>query len=294
LAEQAATHATTVADMKKQLSKVESRCDAIIAGKAAHIALLEKQIVKLKASHAATNATLEASHARVGAAKDAAAADLRAALAQRAETTSQLAAVHAAVTSKATLEVHPVRRDRRQFATLHPAPYHTFDTAWCAAVSGDGWQADIDSVTRMRAHVVRHSKKVGSLTLRGAAPLPRHLLSTGTSQQLPSYRVVIEAYPAPFKDEDTQRCRVGFVPSHTSTDGAAVWDTNSQSTAAGGLAWQRIPCHIMGTSPSTVGARCRHALLPVVPSLRKTQDKCVRHDECDPASPCGQCHRVGC
>jgi hypothetical protein len=121
-------------------------------------------------------------------------------------------------------DVTPAERAgaRRGRSEPHPVPFHMFDTAWCAAVCGDGWHADIDSVTRMRAHVVRHSKHVSSLTLRGAAPLPRRLLSTGTSQQLPSYRVVIEAYPAPFKDEDTQECRVGFVPSRTSTGGAAV------------------------------------------------------------------------
>jgi hypothetical protein len=47
---------------------------------------------------------------------------------------AHLAAVRAAITSNLALELHPVRRDRRQFATLHvgPVPFDEFDTAWCA------------------------------------------------------------------------------------------------------------------------------------------------------------------
>jgi hypothetical protein len=40
-------------------------------------------------------------------------------------------------------------------------------------------------------------------------------------QQFPSYRVIIEAYPTPNGDGD-QTCNLGFVPSHTYTDGAPV------------------------------------------------------------------------
>jgi hypothetical protein len=125
------------------------------------------------------------------------------------------------VTSKFALELHPVRRDRRQFATLHtgPVPFDEFDTAWCAAVCGDKWKVDIDPITYMRAHVAQVNSS-GKLTLRSAAPLPRRLPSVGAS--LPSYRVVIDAYPDPVDGKNTQYCNVGFVPSHTSTDGAPV------------------------------------------------------------------------
>jgi hypothetical protein len=61
------------------------------------------------------------------------------------------------------------------------------------------------------------------VTLRGAAPPPQRLPSTGASlqQQLASYRVVIEAYPTPDREGDQTR-NMGFVPSHSYTDGAPV------------------------------------------------------------------------
>jgi hypothetical protein len=57
----------------------------------------------------------------------------------RVEAVARLSAVHAAVTSKLALEIHSVRRDRRQFATLHvcPVPFNEFDSSWCAAACGD-------------------------------------------------------------------------------------------------------------------------------------------------------------
>jgi hypothetical protein len=138
---------------------------------------------------------------------------------------AHLSEVHAAVMSKWALELHPVRTDRRQFATLHvgPVPFDDFDTAWCAAVSGDTWTVDIDPVTLTLAHVTHTGS--GFLTLRGSSLLPRRLPPTGAlSQQLPSFRVVIEAYSTPVSGDDKRRqwCNIGFVPSHTSTDGAAV------------------------------------------------------------------------
>jgi hypothetical protein len=172
------------------------------------------------------NAQLEASHARTVTAKDAAIAKFeREHAALRADSAAQLAAIHAVVTSKFALELHPVRRDRRQFATLRvgPMPVDEFDTAWCAAACGDEWEVDIDPVTRMRAHVTQHARRPGSLTLRGAAPLPRCLPAIGASPpKFPSYRLVIEAYPKPIDGKDTQWCNVGFVPSHGSIDGASV------------------------------------------------------------------------
>jgi hypothetical protein len=74
----------------------------------------------------------------------------------------------------------------------------------------------------MRAQV-KQDDPVGSVTLRGAAPLPRHLPSLAIRPlQLPSYCVVIEAYPAPIDGENAQRCNLGFLPSHAYTDGAPV------------------------------------------------------------------------
>jgi hypothetical protein len=215
-----AHYANRVRDLEAQytekLAKLESAHDAVVVAKDASIAELQKQ---------------NSSHARAITAKDTAFAKLERdyaalkveATALRAEVAAQLAAVHAAVTSKFALELHPVRRDRRQFATLHfgPVPFDKFDTAWCAVVCGKKWKVDIDPGTQTRAHVKRHSQ-VGHLTLRGAAPLPRRLPCNGTlPQQLPSYCVVIEAYPPPDSHGD-QYFDLGFVPSHTSTDGAPV------------------------------------------------------------------------
>jgi hypothetical protein len=186
----------------------------------------------------AAAANLSAAHAATVASKDAVVGDLRTALATRerelatlrGRTAAQLAAVHAAITSNLALELHPVRRDRCQFATLHngPVPFDEFDRAWCAAACGGEWKVDVDPVTHMRAHVARHSR-LGALTLRGAAPLPRRLPSTGalppqlaSAQQLASYRVVVEAYPVPVAGKETRWCNVGFVPSHMSCDGALV------------------------------------------------------------------------
>jgi hypothetical protein len=200
---------------------------------------LERELAALRAETSVRLAeqrdafvTLQASHADTIASRDAAAADLRAALATRerelaalrAEATAQLSAVHAVVTSKLALELHPVRGDRRQFATLHvgPVPFHEFDSAWCTAACGRDWKVDIDPVTHTRARVKEHSR-VGSVTLRGPMPLPRRLPGTGASpQQLPSYRVIIDAYPAAIYGDIMRYCNIGFVPSHTYTDGAAV------------------------------------------------------------------------
>jgi hypothetical protein len=208
-----------------KLAKLEAAHDAIVVAKNATIAEFKKQ-----------NAHLEASHARAIAAKDAGFAKLERehaalnveAVALRADAAAKLAAIHAVVTSKFALELHPVRRDRRQFATLHVGPVEfgepcdEFDTAWCAAACGETWKVYIDRVTHTHAHVTQRAPR-GTTTLRVAAPLPRHVASAGASpQQLPSYRVVIEAYPAPVAGKDTQWCNIGFVPSHTSTDGAPV------------------------------------------------------------------------
>jgi hypothetical protein len=209
-----------IAGMNRQFAELEAAHARTIASKDTTFANLEREFTALRA-----DATAQlAAHARTVAAKDAAFANLERELTTlRADATAHLAEVHAAVTSKLALELHPVRRDRRQFATLHvgPMPFDKFDTAWCATACGRKWKVDIDSVAQTRAHVKWHDH-VGHLTLRGAAPLPRRLPCAGTSPQpLPSYCVVIEGYSAPDSRGD-QYCNVGFVPSHTSTDGAPV------------------------------------------------------------------------
>jgi hypothetical protein len=231
----------------EKLAKLEATHDAVVAAQAASIAELKKQ-----------NAQLEASHARAITAKDTALAKLECdqATMLRAEVAAQVSAVHAVVTSKLALELHPVRRDRRQFATLHtgPVPFDKFDTAWCAASGGKKqWKVDIDSLTQTRAHLKQHGR-AGTMTLRGAAPLPRCLPCTGTSpQQLPSYCVIIEAYPAPDSDGNGQWCNVGFVPSHTSTDGASVTPVMGRGICNYGGWWIQLqPAAACGLGRPTV------------------------------------------
>jgi hypothetical protein len=124
-----------------KLTELESAHDAALTAKDAAITAVELRI-----------AELEASHARTIAAKDAALGNLEhehAAL--RADAAAQFTAIHAAVTSELALEIHPVRTDGLQFATLHvgPLPVDTFafDTAWCASAGGDKWKVATFLVT---------------------------------------------------------------------------------------------------------------------------------------------------
>jgi hypothetical protein len=230
-----ASHAATagatdaaIADMKDQLTKlVKSQDAAVVALHAAHAsdaaakdACIEKLEQKLEAATAIKDATifelrislatLKATHAADIIARDVATAY------QHANLETDVAALKApcsAVTSKSALDIHPLRCDHRQFSTLHvgPVPGDEFDTAWCAAACGGEWEVDIDPATRTRAHVTCRGEST-CLTLRGAAPLPRRVLSAVTAspqQQLPSYRVIIEGY-----SQDCRGfCYVGLVPS---------------------------------------------------------------------------------
>jgi hypothetical protein len=233
-----ASHVATVATLGARHAAALAAKDAAaadlrtaLADLGAALASRDRELAVLRAETTAHLADLKASHAATVAAKDAAAADLQIALATRerehaalrADSAAQLAAIHAAVTSTLALEVHAMRSDGRQFATLHvgPVPFDELDTAWCAAACGNKWKIDIDPVTHTRAHVKRH-ERAGHVTLRRATPLPRRVPSTGaSSQQLPSFRVVIEAYPAPV-DGKGDHCDVGFVPSHTAAHDAPV------------------------------------------------------------------------
>jgi hypothetical protein len=107
-------------------------------------------------------------------------------------------------------------------------PCAEFDTAWCAdACSGNRWKAEIDPMTSTRARVT-HADGTRYTTIRAAAPLPRRVPSTGTTsqQQLPSDRVVIEAYPTDIHAKITRWWHLGFMPSHNFADGTAVTPGN--------------------------------------------------------------------
>jgi hypothetical protein len=134
-----------------------------------------------------------------------------------AELTSRLSAIHIAVTTSLTLELHPTRFDQRQFVTWHAGPVpplYVFDRASAARQLG---KADIDSPLDMRAHVTS-VKWVDGVTLRSSMPLyrlPPSISAAVPRKQLPSYRVVIEAYPAL-----DSACDVGFVHDQTGVDTA--------------------------------------------------------------------------
>jgi hypothetical protein len=183
----------------------------------------------------------------VTAGKDAAIDSARAALARceaqsdvlktslKADFTSQLSAIHTAVTTSLTLELQPARLDRRQFATWHAGPVpplYAFDRAWAAAVSRNGaGKVDIDSRTGIRAHVTQVGCSLSyDLTLRSSMPLyrlPPTASSAPARKQLPSYRVVMEAYPA-------NGCRVGFVPSYMGANSTYPDVVPGASLALGG------------------------------------------------------------
>jgi hypothetical protein len=177
------------AQCAEKLAKLERSHDAVVAAKDAAVADMKAQHVKTKAAYDAAVAKLTASHAATVAAKDATIADQEQRLAKlegetaalKAEAATQISAIHAVVTSTWALELHPTRCDRRQFTTLHngPVPPVGFDTAWCAAACGDRWKVDLDPLTQTRAHVTQAAPTF--LTLRGAAPVPRRVLSTGAS-----------------------------------------------------------------------------------------------------------------
>jgi hypothetical protein len=132
-----------------------------------------------------------------------------------ADVTSRLSAIHTAVTTSLTLEVHPTRLDQRQFVTWHPGPVpplHVFDRVWAATVCGDRAHAVIDPKTGTRARVSQMPSGGGSLGLRSSRPLirlPPNISAVIPRRQLPSYRVVIDAYP-----EFDGKFEIGFIPSH--------------------------------------------------------------------------------
>jgi hypothetical protein len=71
--------------------------------------------------------------------------------------------------------------------------------------------------------------------------------------------VVIEAYPAPADDTDTQWCVVGFVPSHTFTDGASITPVVGNSIHHYGGWWFTVnhaaPAHFSAGTIAVLGWR---------------------------------------
>jgi hypothetical protein len=153
-------------------------------------------------------------------------ADLKTEIAAlKAQAASTLTQFVTAVTAGA-MEILPVRAsDSRQFVEwrvggIPPPPQFPpqFDRAWCTAVSAYSWRASVDAASGdARAAVRQHGPR--SCTLRSAAPLlrgPSPPLGSGGQQQLPAYRVIVEAYG------EHEWCRLGFVPSHHTHGGGAA------------------------------------------------------------------------
>jgi hypothetical protein len=117
-----AAHASATAAKDANIEKLEhkvAQVEAAVVTKEAVILELQASLATLKATHAAAVVAHEAAtaqHVKVEAEN----ATLK------AEATLQRAALRCAVTSTLALEIHPVRRDCRQFATLHvgPVPFH--------------------------------------------------------------------------------------------------------------------------------------------------------------------------
>jgi hypothetical protein len=117
-------------------------------------------------------------------------------------------------------------------AARRPVPFDEFDSAWCAAVCGDNrLTTDVDVSTGARADVKLNKGGLNPLTLRCAQALPRRLPAAAIqgsdasdASQLPSYRIIIEAYTssAGGAPKSRQRCDLGFVPSHAPGDATAV------------------------------------------------------------------------
>jgi hypothetical protein len=221
------------------LTGIQRTCDGVMQA-------CENRIDDIKAQHAAVIHVKETLLAKLEKDK----ADLQAQVTVfQAQATTHLTHIHAAVTASRTLEIHPVRPDRRQFAQWHTGPVPAcglvFDRAWCAAVCGKAGKVDIDAATRMRAHVTQQGE--GCLTFRSAAPLPRRLsslplVSDGHQQeQLPACRIVVEAY-----GQDAV-CVVGLLPSHYPHDEAAVTPVSKSTIWNYGGWWM-----IVGQAPGFV------------------------------------------
>jgi hypothetical protein len=203
----------------------ENKADHLRAQLASTLFANENTVAKLENEKAALRAATSATIAKLE--QEKAALEAQVAVFQ-AQAMSKLTDIHAAVTAPRTLEIHPVRPDRRQFAGWHTGPVPacvTFDHDWCTMACSTWWKVDIDAAG-MRAHVIKSIQ--GCLTLRSAAPLARRpwlpfMAGDGPQRgELPSYRIVIEAYG------ESGHCALGFVPSH----GCAFMQSGARGLAA--------------------------------------------------------------
>jgi hypothetical protein len=119
----------------------DDRVDELKAQHASAITAKEIIIARMETQHAAAIAALEGQVAAL-----------------QAQTVSKLTHIETAVAALHTLEIHPVRSDRRQFAEWHAGPMPaspgaaapvTFDRDWCDAFCRKfrKWKATVDVAT---------------------------------------------------------------------------------------------------------------------------------------------------
>jgi hypothetical protein len=199
-------HAAALCVKDTLIARVEQEKAALQAANAAILAKLEgaaaaKDVILTEVR--TQNAALQTEIAALKVENVALKAEVRV---LQAQATSKLADLHTAVAALHALLLPPP-------PLLLVAPM-TFDRKWCTAVCGKTWKVDFGAPSSMRAHITQEG--AGCLTLRSAAPLPRRSSSPqalaaadGRQQdQLPAYRVVVDAYGR------GQQCRLGFIPSH--------------------------------------------------------------------------------
>jgi hypothetical protein len=233
--------AETDAALKLEQTRGEKHAEALM-----HIArTCDERTSEMKEQHAATlrvtakveaeNAALKAKLAELAASHAALKAE-NAALKAQAELKSTLTEILTAVTAVTTgaMEILPVRpSDSRQFVEWRvdgvppPPSVPQFDRAWCAAVcAGGSINVDVDAAAGgVRAKVTQKSP-LHWCTLLSAVPLPHGpspRAGPGGQQQLPAYRVIVEAY-----GNELGWCLLGFVPSHCTHGGGAATQWTAQ------------------------------------------------------------------
>jgi hypothetical protein len=205
-------------------ARAERHADAMV-----HIArICDDRSSELKAQHAAAVISHQKSVANMEDAKDvilneakaenatlkAEVRDLKSQVAiLQAQTTSKLTDICTAIAGLHTL-LPPLMPPLPPLVSLAPV---AFDRDWCTAACGSTWKVEIDVATNTRAHIAQ----AGMLcpALRSAAPLPRwppSLAAADGRQELPAYRIVVEAYGP---NRLSQFCFLGFLPSHCKRTG---------------------------------------------------------------------------
>jgi hypothetical protein len=188
-------HANALRVKEMTIAKLEDAAagNAVIVGDVrAENATLKAENMSLKVENGALKAEVATLKANV--------------TASQARAMSKLTDIHTAVAA-----LHTLLPPLPPLLLLAPV---TFDRSWCAAACGTTWKVDIDA-TGTRAHVKQADE--GWVTLRSAASLPRPFSTFAAAdkrQQLPAYRVVVEAYGS------AAWFGLGFLPSHHVRGGA--------------------------------------------------------------------------